>query len=245
MIENINDRIKQKFVTAIKDGLNETKLKAQIEHKEINNAIHFEKMDNIANSLINALRSEPNFRIVKLIRGSYVIVLIFDTADKILFSTLSDGRFKTLLNRQNHSKTHYWDALIDFNESIGFERVQQVIDESCFEKNEEINRIKQQITDLLDGQIPEKYVTVCFGMEMFRLCSVEAILTSEHFEIIERSDWSDIIEIDYNDIMYDDDLNSKDEGESLEISVKSDILNRNNSSEEIVLPIKKETKENI
>ncbi|CDI50106.1 DUF5986 family protein [Clostridium tetani] len=244
MIKNVNDRIKEKFVAAIKDGLNETRLKAQIEYKEINNAIHFEKMDNIANSLINAFKFESNYRIVKLKRGSYIVVLIFDSENKILFSALSHSRFETLLKRKSHLKTHYIDALVDFNISIGFKRVQQVIDESFFEKNnDEINKIKEQITDVLNGEIPERYVTVCFEMERFSLCNVEAVLTSEHFEVIERDNWSDLIEIDYNDVIYENSISNED-SEELNISIKSEILNQINSSDDLEIPIKDQIKEN-
>jgi hypothetical protein len=240
VIENVDERIKEKFVAAIKDGLNETKLEYQIKQKEINNAIHFDKMDNIANSLIRAFKLESNLRIIKLKRGTYNIVLIFDSENKTLFSALSDKRFDTLSKRKDHTKTHYLDALVDFNISMEFERIQQVLDESIFEKNnDEVSKIKQQVIELLNGAIPERYIIICFDMEIFRLCSVEAVLTSEYLEVIERNDWSELIEIDYNDVIYED-INDMENNDELNISIKSEILDKIESSEDLVLPIKEE-----
>lgn len=239
----INSNVKEKFVKAIKDGLYETKVTAEAKMGQVHNAIHFEKLDNIANSLIDSFAYELNFKTIALKRGSYVLVFIFDIENKIIYSTLSDKRFKTLIQRKDLSHVHYFDALIDFNDDEKIIRQQLVIDEKLLEKDDsEVKMIKEQIINLLNGEEPERYVTICFQIDRFRLCSVEAVLTSKYLEVIDKEDLSELIEIDYDDVLYTSVENDGNEDE-LEITIKDNIPNKSDDSDELDIPIKKESKE--
>ena len=121
--------------------------------------------------------------------------------------------------------------------------MQMVIDDSYFEQeSKSIESIKEQVKIQLGGIEPNKYVTIVFEMDTFRLVSVEAILTSEYLEIVEREDWSEFIEIDYNDINYDE-INIEKDTDELTISLKPNVVRNDDVSEENITP-KIDTKEN-
>lgn len=237
----INNNIKEKFVKAIKDGLYETKVSAEAKNKQIHNAIRFEKLDNIANCLIDTFVYEPTFKTVKLKRGSYVLAFIYDAENKIIYSALSQGRFKTLISRKDLSNVHYFDALIDFNDNEQISRQQLVINENLLGKDDsEVREIKDQIVNLLNGDAPEKYVSICFEIDRFRLCSVKAVLTSKYLEIVDSEDWSEFIEIDYNDVLYaSSDITG--DNDKLEITLKDNIPRKNNDSAGLMIPVKRES----
>lgn len=236
MDNNYDSIIKQKFVSAIKSGLNETQSTYENNGKFVNNAKNFAKMDNIANSVIKSFDADINFNVVTFKRGSYVVALVYDTINGILYSLMSSSKLQELLDRKDHSHIHYWDALINFNNKLGFNRLQQVIDESLFEQNDDkIHKIKDKIKTLLKGTEPSKYLTLEFSMDRFRLISVGVILTSEHWEVMDREDWSEFIEIDYSDISYEESYVS-DDYEELEISLKHNVERPGDISEKSITP---------
>ncbi len=228
--------IKQKFVSAIKNGLNETQGMYENNGKNVNNARNFAKMDNIANSVIKAFEADINFKVVMLKRGSYIVALVYDKIEGTLYSLMTSSKLKELLDRKDHSHIHYWDGLINFNDDLGFNRLQQVIDESLFEQtNYKINKIKDTIKTLLNNTEPTKYLSLEFSMNGFRLTSVEAILTSKYWEVMGREDWSEFIEIDYSDISYDA-LYMGDDYDELDISLKHDVERPGDISEKSITP---------
>lgn len=72
-------------------------------------------------------------------------------------------------------------------------------------------------------------------MDKFRLVSVEAILTSEYLEVVDREDWSEFIEIDYSDISYEP-SNANDDFDELDISLKPNVARNDDISEEHITP---------
>lgn len=188
-------------------------------------------MDNIANSVIKAFEKDPNLNVITLKRGGYTLVLVYDIVHDVLYSLMSSRRFEELLDRKDRSHVHYLDALVNFNDK--YDRYQLVIvDDSFCEQNvERINQIKENVIIQLNKTEPGKYITVSFGMDNFRLISVEAILTSEYLEVVDREDWSEYIEVDYNDISYDD-SEANDDNDELHISLKPNIERNDDLSEQ-------------
>lgn len=240
----IDSYIKEKFVSSIKNGLSETQNMYYGRLKRISNAKHFVKMDEIVNSVIQTLEQDSDFQIITLKRGSYELVLFYHMDSDTLFSLMSLNRFQDLLNRKDYSHVHYLDALINFNDKLNYDRQQMVIDECYFEQeSEKIEYIKEQVKNLLGGIEPGKYITIVFDMDNFRLVSVEAILTSEYLEVVEREDWSEFIEIDYSDIHYDE-INAGEDTDELIISIKPNVVRNDDISEEHISP-KTDIKENL
>lgn len=240
---SFNSLIKETIVSSIKNGLSETQTMYNGRLKRITNAKHFVKMDEIANSVIQSFEHNSDFNIITLKRGSYEVLLLHHINTDTLFSFMSHNRFQDLLNRKDFSHVHYLDALVNFNDKLNYNRMQMVIDDSYFEQeSKSIESIKEQVKIQLGGIEPNKYVTIVFEMDTFRLVSVEAILTSEYLEIVEREDWSEFIEIDYNDINYDE-INIEKDTDELTISLKPNVVRNDDISEENITP-KTDTKEN-
>lgn len=235
---------KKRFVAGIKNGLSQTETTYANKAKPIDNSKHFVKMDNIANNVISQFESDVNFTVVKSFkRGSYTIVLIYDKINGILYSIMTTSKYKALMNRKKLNHTHFFDALIDFNDELDIERQQLVIDERLFDKdNSKIDEIKEKIKTFLDGIKPTEYLSIVANMNGFKLTGVEAVLTSEYLEKIDTDDWSEYIEIDYSDISYDEAYMSSDFYD-LEISLKVDIAEKNDVLEELITS-KSEVKEN-
>ena len=115
---------------------------------------------------------------------------------------MRQSRLTALLNRKDFSNTHYIDAALEYNDDYDAPHEQTVMDESFREKDaDKIREVRNQIKQMLNGHIPEKYVTVCYEMDGFRLCRVEAVMSSAYLDVIERDDWSDIIGVDYLDVI--------------------------------------------
>lgn len=228
--------IKEQFVSAIKSGLYKTQMVYGNTNRKINNAKHFVKMDNIANCVMEAFKEDERLEIITFQRGSYIVILVYDTERSILYSLMNSKRFNAILERKDHSQIHYLDALVNFNCKLDIERYQQVIDESIFGQNiNEIDKIKEKVVNQINGIEPEKYITVSFSMDRFRLLGVEAILTSEYLEVVDREDWSEFIEIDYSDISYEP-SNENIDFDDLDISLKPNISRNDDISEEQITP---------
>lgn len=231
----IDTVLKEKFVSSIKNGLYETQLKYS-DHKKFNNAKHFVKMDDVANSISDVFDSNSEFDVIIFPRGPYKLALVYDKVDDILFSFMSTTRFQSLIDRNDHSHVHYLDALVNFNNKLEIDRMQLVLDENFFEPNvEKINQIKDDLRMRLNGIEPESYITIVFGMNGFRLISVQAVLTSEYLEVVDREDWSEFIEIDYSDLNYEDATDSE-ENDQLDISIKPHIKRNDDIIEEHITP---------
>lgn len=219
MVSSIDRQFKEKIISGIKNGLNNTQSMYYGQSKRICNAKHLVKMDEIANSIIDSIErfgGEEDFHILTLPRGAYDVLLVYCVNTGILLSFMSKNRFKTLIHRKDHSKVHYLDALVAFNDKHNFDRQQLVIDESFICQDlDVINNIKENVKSQLGELDPSYYLTIVMDMNYFRLSSVEAVLTSQYLEVIEREDWSDLIQIDYDDINHDE----------LELNVDEDDLN--------------------
>lgn len=236
MIHSIADSIKTKIVKAINDGLDEAQNVYSTGSMRIRNSIHFYKMDAIANAVIMCLEDEDDIKILQIERGSYIVPLMYYIPDGTVLSLMSCGRYSTLMNRKDYSRVHYFDALVNFNDKLEIDRNQLVLDEVIFDADVyEIDEIKNQISNQLDGKEPSKYITISMVMKGLQLIGVEAILTSEYFEEVERADWSQFIELDYSDIEYYDDVVSN-EDDDLGITIKPNVVRKDDINEEDIKP---------
>ncbi|SFM05214.1 DUF5986 family protein [Halanaerobium salsuginis] len=234
MRNSINQDIKEKFVSSINNGLYETQSRYS-GYEIINNAKHFVKMDDIANSVINSLKSNVSFEIFIIKRGSYKLPLFYDKNNDVLYSLMSSRRFQELLDRKDFSQVHYLDALITLNDKLLIDKKQLALFDSSSESNLHIiNNIKEDIIQTI-GLEPGKYMTIAFDMDGFKLLGVEAILTSEYLEVAYREDWSELIEIDYNDLSYLE-LEDENDSDDLEITIKPNVSRNDDITEEEITP---------
>lgn len=200
MTIDVETAFKKQYVQAIVEGLDESR-----EYYDtpmvVRNARNFKKMDDMANAIIEAFRDNNDYRITLLPRGSYKVALLYHTATRTLITFVSKKSFENNLNKIECDRSYYMYALFGFNGDCGFKPMQislgDMFNEECLGK---MNGIRGEVVQLLDGDVPDKYITVCIDMKDFMLMGIEAVLTNEHLDVIDTEDWSEYIEVDYIDV---------------------------------------------
>jgi hypothetical protein len=228
--------IKSKVVSAIKAGLDDAQNAYNRPEMRIRNAIHFYKMDAIANEVIMSIGALDEFKIIEIKRGGYVLPLLIYIPDGTMVSIMSAGKFKSLLNRSDLAKTHYFDAFITINDKLNIDRNQLVLSEALLPVEDyEKKEIMRQVTEQLGGQFLAKYITITVEMKGLQLIGVESKLTSEYLEVFSTDDWSEFIELDYSDIEYIDSAVASKEND-LGIKLKSNISRKGDISDKEIKP---------
>lgn len=238
MHQSVPNGIKMKIVQAVKTGLNDTQVRTA--GMRFKRSIHFLKMDLIADEAVRLLEAETDFKLIQLPRGGYPVLLMYYIPTGTIYSIMSKSRFKTLINRRDFSRVHYFDALVDFNDNLEFYQHQLVIDdELCIRDREELDSIKNQVRDLLGGNEPQNYVTVEIDMNWLTLVGVEAILTSEYIEVLSSENWSEFIEIDYSDLEYSG-VVEVDDNDDLGITLRPEVIRKGDVSKGEINPKQEE-----
>lgn len=242
MYEHTDSSIEKRMVGAIRKGLYEAKEEKQRKTGIIDNAIHIEKSDSIANNLINEFHEDIDFKYVLCPRGRCTVLFLYDTVQKIIYSFFREHTFRELLKQRTINSSHYINTLLDFNPE--FERIQMVIDEELFSRDNEyevkVQELKAKIITMLKGEEPKKYTTICYSIDGFRLCMVKSIVTSKYLEIIDENDLSEYIGIDYNDAIFEDTPRNVLDDE-VKVTLKPDLPNPPNNQNDFRIPVKGET----
>lgn len=226
-------QLKELFVKGIKDGLSDALADAHSKRGQFHNARNFDKIDSIMNNIIKKLDKNKDIKCLVLPRGGYEVLLVFDHNDMQLYSFMSERRFKEIYNKIDES-IHYIHGLVKYNE--GYERQQTIMDESIFsDKNNKLQSLTRLIDDVLVDKKPNKYYTVVFHMNGYDLLGVKCILTSEYMEIVSEENWSELINIDYGDINYND-YNAFMSEYDLGITLKTNYISDENDIEDKITP---------
>lgn len=237
MNNNISDDMKKSLIISIINGLDETRNVFNDPFRKIKNSIHFYKMDEISNAIINDLESNEEFKLIYLKRGRHIVTLVYYIADGTLFSFMSKSRFETLIKRTDLSHIHYFDGLCNINEKLGILRNQLVLDDEMFAReSDQIEEIKAQVRVQLDGLEPQKYMSVVMEMNGLRLMSVDAILTSEYLEVAHIESWSEFIDVDYSEIEFYESNETSDEENDLGITLKSNVIRKDDITGDDIKP---------
>ncbi len=148
---------------------------------------------------------------------------------------MSLSKFKELMERKDYSHIHYFDVFVTLNKKLPINKKQLALFDNFHEPNKQkINNVKSQLIQMI-GREPKKYITIVFDIDGFRLLNVEAVLTSEYLEIAYKEDWSDFVEIDYNELIYEDE-EELDDSDELPISIKTHITRNDDITEEHITP---------
>lgn len=216
----LSDKFKKCFVKAIADGLYIAKVETCNSSDVVQTRIPYVKIDKISNCVIGAVSGWAGTRYIICKRSWYPVLFIYDSMEKTIYSFMRTNRFRTLLNRKDLSNAHYLDTMVEFNFELEPESEQLILDEAFRTRDEvKIQRFKNEIVTMLAGENPSKYVTICYDIDAFKLCKVEAFMSSSHLEIIKRDNWSDAIGVDYNEILDNTDL-TKTTANELTITLK-------------------------
>jgi|GEM_PF-2459077 len=229
----ISDKMKLQFVNAISDGLYLAKIEIHSSDDIVKTRIPYTKIDKICTSVIDTIKLLSEVRYVICQRSWYPVLFVYDTADKTIYSFMRGNRFRTLLNRKDLAQMHYIDALIEFNLEWDADE-QTILDERFLAQDElQIQKLKREIIAMLGGDTPSEYVTVCYDLDGFQLRKVEAFMSSNHLQIIDRTDWSDCIGVDYNEIIDTEKTDSENDTSELDIKLKPNLPPTPPSSEDL------------
>lgn len=239
MYERTDSSLEKRMVGAMRKGLYEAKEEKHRKIGIIDNAIYIEKSDSIANNLISEFQTDSDFKYVLCRRGRFTVLFLYNSVEKVIYSFLREHTFKELLKQSTINSSHYINTLIDFNPE--FDRIQMVIDEELFSRNDEyevkVQELKAKIIAMLNGEEPKKYTTICYSIDSFRLCMVKAIVTSKYLEIIEEKDLSEYIGIDYNEAIFEDTSKNVLDDE-VKVTPKQNLPNSTYNPDDLKIPVK-------
>lgn len=229
------------YVQCCTEGLDTTK--DVFKGFNIRNDIHLFKYDRISEALLSNFGNRDNFKVIKLRRGGYNVVLVFDILEKTLYSVMSDGNFNRKMKRKDKSKVSYLDALLEYNkqyigdlDQVKMDFTADIFNSTLYKKRV----INEEIRNLLDGVEPLKYIMVKVDIHYLELVSVEALLVNNNFDIIETNDWSEYIDVDYGNLEEKVVSIKKENNYSLGITVKKNLKENFNKD---LTPLKKEENE--
>lgn len=119
------DEYKIKIIQALTDAIRADVKEFTREFSlETNNGIEFLKWDFINSNLVRNA-SDERLLAIKVQRGRWVLILIYDTELKYLYTFMKHKRFKQLQDqRKNREKPHYIDALALLNKDLHSENDQ-------------------------------------------------------------------------------------------------------------------------
>ena len=196
---------KKRFVDAIQNGLLRARDELYASGTLTNNRIHMQKWDYIVTELKRSFSTDDRYAFVPLDRGLFKPVMMFDKEAKTLYTVMKRHNFENLMGRKSVTKSHYIDALLDYNYGYQKEPLQMdIFDEpGLFSVNAElqINDLKLTIGSLLNADDVTRYVTIVVDFTSFALTDAKAVLCSKWLNIIESDSWSEIITPSYEDNM--------------------------------------------
>ena len=244
MHEHTEDYIVKRVVGAIKNGLYEIKQEMYGNTDRIKNSLPLRKLDKIASSIIKEFQIDEEFEEPVWRRGGHDRALLFNKKDKALYSFMSDKRFSELLSRKSIKRLHYLDILDEFNGKIKPDRSQLSLVDIIDKDEGKLLELKNQFLSLVQNEEPTKYITICHTVDGFRLCNVKAAITSKYLEVIEERDWSEFIDIDYSEAIFED-IPKNILDEEVKVTLKSNIPNPPNDPDGLNIPVKTEIDKRI
>jgi len=159
------------------------------------NGIDFLVWDFINSNLIRNAADERLISI-KVKRGRWTLVLLYDTELKYLYTLMKHKRFKQLHDqRKKRSTAHYIDALALLNSGLHADNDQLCLfEDEIWDEGVEnlLNRIVREIQDEI-----ERFVVIGFSTSKDDITSVSAIIPSPELGVVHEEDWSGLIPINY------------------------------------------------
>lgn len=170
----------------------------------------------------NLIRNAADDRLIpiKVKRGRWTLLLLYDTELKYLYTLMKQKRFKQLQDqRENRSTAHYIDALAQLNNDLQSD-VEQIY---LFENeawNENVENLLLQIVREHRNEI-ERFVVIGFSTSKDDIVSVSAIVPSAELGTVYEADWSEFIPTNYGggSVTFDY-IPSEEEEEDIPVKLK-------------------------
>ncbi|MDB5052320.1 MAG: phiCD27 1 [Bacilli bacterium] len=163
---------------------------------ETSNGIHFLKWDFINSNLIRNA-ADGRLHCIKIKRGRWELVLLYDTELKYLYTLMKHKRFIQLQDqKKKRAKAHYIDALALLNKGLHSPNDQlSLFENSSWDEGAE-NLLYNLVREHQDNI--ERFVLIGFSTLKDDITSVSAILPSVELGIAHEVDWSEFISTDYS-----------------------------------------------
>ena len=227
------DSNKLAIIKAIADGYKKDIQDFKAEFNiETFNSIHFLKWDFANTNIINTL-TDDRFQCIKVKRGSWTIVMIYDTETHFLYTLMKEERLAQLQDRVVKEKVHYLDALSSINKGLeGKSNHNKSLQLSFFTEesvwDESVESLLEELLGNLKGKV-EQYVLIAFSMDKSEIKSIRAIIPNEHLAVTYEEEWTDLIPVDFDTSNPYESSILEDEDEEIEIKLrKNAILNEDN-----------------
>lgn len=194
---------KKRFVEAIQNGLLQARDELYASGTLTNNRIHMQKWDYVVTELKRSFSTDERFSFVPLDRGLFKPVMMFDQESKTLYTVMKRQNFEGLMARKAIIKSHYIDALLDYNYGYQKEPLQMdIFDEpGLFSTTAElqIKDLKLTVESLLGADDVTRYVTIVVDFTGFAIIDTKAVLYSKWLNPIESESWSEFIVPSYEE----------------------------------------------
>ncbi|MGE5632196.1 MAG: DUF5986 family protein, partial [Caulobacteraceae bacterium] len=168
----LDDNHKSLIIQAISDGNKKEVLDFMAEYDlETYNGIHFLKWDFANTNLLRNL-SDDRFQCLKIKRGPWKLVLVYDKETKYLYSLMNKHRFLQLQERVNKEQVHYIDALALINKGLrGNGKNKQL--RLFIVKSDKTNtkNLLKEILQQIDGEVI-RFTVIAFSNEKDEITSV-------------------------------------------------------------------------
>lgn len=191
------------------------------------NCRHFLKWDFTNTNIIRSFLGK-RFHCIKVKRGSWRFVLIYDKETKFLYSLMKEKRFIELQDKTKLGKIHYLYALASINKEL--KRKIEQLSLFTIDNNQLQNDLKNVLHEMIqniDGEI-NNYVLISFSTEKHELVSVSAYIPTAGLDIAYKESWNEFIPADFDTLSdYTDNINQSDEDE-INIALREEILPNNN-----------------
>lgn len=195
---------KKKIIEAIQRGLKNARDSIYASNTITDNRKHMEKWDRINTSIGSAFEVDDSYIFIPLDRGLFKPIMMFDKTNKVLYTVIKKQNYKKLMDRKSIEKTHYIDAMLDYNYEYQKAPAQTCLfdEESFFSDSaqRQIVELKNMIESLLSINEIQKYFTIVIDFSGYELSEAQCVLCSKWLTEIASENWSDYITPSYEDI---------------------------------------------
>ncbi len=188
---------KKMLVNAIQNGLLDSKRERESNQTITNNRKHMSKWDFVNTNVSKTLEYNERFCIIPLDRGLFEPIMIFDRKTKNLYTIMKVKNFEKVLSRQEITKCHYMDAMLDNNlpyktnpNQLSLLEANDMFSEKA---EQQIDELSTNIKTMFHTDIISKYYTIVVDFSGYILTSVEIYFCSKWLEILENESWNDFI----------------------------------------------------
>ena len=132
---------------------------------------------------------------------TYEQFFIYDKENKILITCASQNTIDRLTKRKDINHVHYMDALLLYNENIEAPKQLTMI-EMDGDLIEERYALQDHIKKLINKEIRYHMLVVYnIAYRAYSLVDVKCVILSPDYVVIEKQDWAEFINPDYNSVL--------------------------------------------